>query len=108
MSFNYRHLDTNFIDVDVQPNYIKVIIKGAVFQYVLPEEIFIEKSSAQRSQITGHLVLKMPRVNYKEDPNKAAVKNAVIYYEKRKYSDYELEKCVRIKTIIIKVYQWFL
>lgn len=37
---------------------------------VLPEEIHTEKTTAQRSQITGHLVLKMPRVNYKPTKQK--------------------------------------
>lgn len=72
----YRHLDTNFIDVDLQPLYVKILIKNAVFQFVLPEEIFTERSTAQRSQITGHLVIKMPRVNYKETQCKTAIPNS--------------------------------
>ncbi|KAF2879921.1 hypothetical protein ILUMI_26250 [Ignelater luminosus] len=61
----YRYLDTNLINVDVQPNYVRVIIKGKVFQLGLTEEVYVDKSTAQRSQTTGHLVIKMPKVNYK-------------------------------------------
>jgi hypothetical protein len=48
--------------VDIQPTYVKVLIKGKIFQIVFPEEINVESSTAQRSQTTGHLVLTMPKV----------------------------------------------
>jgi protein TilB len=54
--------------VDIQPTYVKVLIKGKIFQIVFPEEIKTELSTAQRSQTTGHLVITMPKV--KEIPCK--------------------------------------
>jgi len=57
-----RYLDTSLLEVDVQPTYVKVLIKGKIFQIVFPEEINVESSTAQRSQTTGHLVLTMPKV----------------------------------------------
>lgn len=66
----YKFLDTNLIEVDVQPIYVKVVIKGKVFQFVLPEEVATDKSTAQRSQTTGHLVIKMPKVNFKKTQKK--------------------------------------
>lgn len=57
----YRHLDTSLIDVDVQPNLARVIIKGKVFQVGLPSEVKPDSSTAQRSQTTGHLLLTMPK-----------------------------------------------
>nr|XP_022917957.1 protein tilB-like [Onthophagus taurus] len=60
----YKYLDSNLIDVDVQPIYVRVSIKDKIFQFVLSEEVYINKSTAQRSQITGHLVIKMPKVSY--------------------------------------------
>uniref|UniRef100_A0A3B4AYV0 Leucine-rich repeat-containing protein 6 n=1 Tax=Periophthalmus magnuspinnatus TaxID=409849 RepID=A0A3B4AYV0_9GOBI len=57
-----KHLDTSLIDVDIQPNYARVLVKGKVFQMVLPTEVKPDASTAQRSQSTGHLVLTMPRV----------------------------------------------
>ncbi|XP_065161705.1 protein tilB isoform X2 [Atheta coriaria] len=66
----YKHLDTSYIDVDLQPLYARVTIKGKIFQYALPEEILTDSSTCQRSQITGHLVLIMPKLNYKPKPKK--------------------------------------
>ncbi|XP_031989581.1 protein tilB homolog isoform X2 [Corvus moneduloides] len=57
----YRHLDTSLLDVDVQPTYIRVLVKGKPFQLVLPEEVKPDSSSAKRSQTTGHLVVIMPK-----------------------------------------------
>ncbi|XP_051466626.1 dynein axonemal assembly factor 11 [Apus apus] len=57
----YRHLDTSLLDVDVQPMYIRVLVKGKPFQLVLPEEVKPDSSSAKRSQTTGHLVVTMPK-----------------------------------------------
>uniref|UniRef100_A0A8C2Y994 Leucine-rich repeat-containing protein 6 n=1 Tax=Coturnix japonica TaxID=93934 RepID=A0A8C2Y994_COTJA len=58
----YRHLDTSLLDIDVQPTHIRVVVKGKVFQLVLPEEVRPDSSSAKRSQTTGHLVVSMPKV----------------------------------------------
>uniref|UniRef100_A0A3Q2YYP8 Leucine-rich repeat-containing protein 6 n=1 Tax=Hippocampus comes TaxID=109280 RepID=A0A3Q2YYP8_HIPCM len=57
----YRHMDTSLMDVDVQPTYVKVAIKGKL---VLPAEVKPDSSTAQRSQTTGHLLLHMPRVPF--------------------------------------------
>ncbi|XP_030747583.1 protein tilB [Sitophilus oryzae] len=62
----YKFLDTNLIDIDLQPIYVKLTIKGKVFQIVFPEEIQIENSTALRSQTTGHLVLSLPKLNFKK------------------------------------------
>ena len=56
----YKHLDTSLIDVDVQPKYVKVNIKGQILQLALMKEVNPDKSAAQRSQTTGHLLVKMP------------------------------------------------
>ncbi|XP_066120713.1 dynein axonemal assembly factor 11 isoform X1 [Saccopteryx bilineata] len=58
----YRYLDTSLISVDVQPTYVRVVVKGKPFQLVLPGEVRPDSSSAQRSQATGHLVVCMPKV----------------------------------------------
>ncbi|XP_021927882.1 protein tilB homolog isoform X3 [Zootermopsis nevadensis] len=59
----YKYLDTALLDVDIQPTYVKVLVKGKIFQIVFPEEIKIESSTAQRSQTTGHLVINMPKMS---------------------------------------------
>ncbi|XP_049621585.1 dynein axonemal assembly factor 11 [Suncus etruscus] len=58
----YRYMDTSLIEVDVQPTYVRVMVKGKVFQLVLPTEVKPDSSSAKRSQTTGHLVICMPKV----------------------------------------------
>ncbi|XP_058273924.1 dynein axonemal assembly factor 11 [Hemibagrus wyckioides] len=55
----YRHLDTSLLDVDVQPTYVRVTVKGKVFQLVLPAEVKPDSSTAERSQTTGHLLITM-------------------------------------------------
>ncbi|XP_069777739.1 dynein axonemal assembly factor 11 isoform X3 [Narcine bancroftii] len=57
----YRYLDTSLLDIDVQPTYICVMVKGKAFQLVLQEEVNPDSSSAQRSQTTGHLLVTMPK-----------------------------------------------
>ncbi|XP_066434878.1 dynein axonemal assembly factor 11 isoform X2 [Eleutherodactylus coqui] len=59
----YRHLDTSLVDVDVHPNYVRVLVKNKAFQLVLPEEVKPDSSSARRSQTTGHLVVTMPKAS---------------------------------------------
>lgn len=60
----FRFLDTSLIDVDVQINYVRVTIKGKVFQMALKDEIKIDESSSKRSQATGHLLIIMPKLNF--------------------------------------------
>lgn len=59
----YKHLDSSLLDIDVQTNYVRVTLKGKIFQLHLPEEIETTNSVAERSQTTGHLVVTMPKVN---------------------------------------------
>ncbi|XP_077359920.1 dynein axonemal assembly factor 11-like [Festucalex cinctus] len=70
----YRHMDTSLMDVDVQPTYVKVAIKGKIFQLVLPAEVKPDSSTAQRSQTTGHLLLLMPRAQGEIKVTKAATR----------------------------------
>ena len=60
-----KYLSTHNVDVDLQPRYAKVEAEGRTFQLVFNEEICPDKSSCERSQITGILVLKMPTLNQK-------------------------------------------
>lgn len=57
-------MDTSLIDVDVQPNYIRVTIKKKVFQMTLNDEVRIGMTTLQRSMITGHLLIVMPKVKW--------------------------------------------
>uniref|UniRef100_UPI00398F834B dynein axonemal assembly factor 11 isoform X2 n=1 Tax=Pristiophorus japonicus TaxID=55135 RepID=UPI00398F834B len=57
----YRYMDTSLLDIDVQPTHVCVMIKGKVFQLVLPAEVKPDSSSGKRSQTTGHLLVTMPK-----------------------------------------------
>jgi protein TilB len=59
-----KFLDTSLIDVDVQPNYIKLCIKGKYLQLRLDEEVNPFDSSVQRSLTSGNLMIRMPKVNF--------------------------------------------
>ena len=59
----YKHLSTALVEADVQTTYVRVTVKGKVFQLVLTEEIMAEESKAERSEITGHLLITMPKAN---------------------------------------------
>jgi hypothetical protein len=45
----------------VQPTYVRLLIKGRLLQLLLPAEVRPDKGIAQRSKITGHLMLTMPK-----------------------------------------------
>lgn len=57
-----RFLDTSLVEVDVQSNYIRITVKGKIFQLHLSEEVNITKSTSQRSTLTGHLLIVMPKL----------------------------------------------
>lgn len=60
-----KHLDSSLIDVDVNPEWVSVIVKSKVLRLLLPAEVKVGESKAQRSKTTGHLVLIMPKVDPK-------------------------------------------
>lgn len=66
-----KYLSTHNIDLDVQPTSIKIVAEERTFQIVLGEEVCPDKSSCQRSQITGALVVTMPTMTEKYVPQKS-------------------------------------
>lgn len=56
-------MDTSLIEVDLQPNYIRVMVKGKVFQLALKEEVKIDDSTSRRSMTSGVLSITMPKLN---------------------------------------------
>lgn len=72
-----RHLDTSLINVDLESNYVRVTIKGKIFQISLRDEIRIEKSTSQRSMTTGHLLIVMPKLSYKAPIQMEKKSNAI-------------------------------
>ncbi|XP_066508934.1 dynein axonemal assembly factor 11-like [Hoplias malabaricus] len=79
----YRYLDTSLLDVDIQPTYVRVTIKGKVFQLVLPAEVKPDSSTAKRSQTTGHLLLTMPQAHGEIKVKKTAPKASTVNSSKK-------------------------
>ncbi|XP_055372062.1 protein tilB [Condylostylus longicornis] len=61
----YKFMDTSLLKCDVQPNYVRVDVKDKIFQLHLQNEVKCSESSSKRNQITGQLLIVMPKLNYK-------------------------------------------
>ncbi|XP_063872323.1 dynein axonemal assembly factor 11-like isoform X1 [Scylla paramamosain] len=68
----YRHLDASLVTCNVEPWYVRVTVKGKVLQLVMLEEVRPGQATAQRSQVTGHLVVKMPKLAPPRFPSSAS------------------------------------
>lgn len=71
------HLDASLLDVDVQPNYVRVTMKGKILQLSLLQEVSPDASSAKRSQTTGHLLVTMPKVDFLKDGIKSSSDSSI-------------------------------
>ncbi|CAH2239921.1 protein tilB [Pararge aegeria] len=89
----YKHLDTSLLDVDIQPNYVRAIIRDKIFQLYLPEEVNTTNSKAERSQITGHLVITMPKANFSIKGSVNPTKNKTMsqMYTENNIKDWQVE-----------------
>lgn len=58
-----KYLDTTALDVDVNPLYVRCVVRGKVTQLKLPSEIRPDTSKVQRSRMTGSLRIEMPLVD---------------------------------------------
>jgi len=47
----------------LQPNYVRVTIKGKIFQMALSDEVRVDAAECKRSQTTGNLLIIMPKLN---------------------------------------------
>ena len=59
-------MTTDSLNVDLQPTYCRVDIKGKITQIRFDEEILTERSTVQRSTTTGWLCITMPKADYDE------------------------------------------
>jgi len=58
-----KYMDSSLIDLNLQPKVISIRIKGKLTQLKLNDEILVEKSEIQRSQLTGKLHIRMPKIS---------------------------------------------
>lgn len=59
-----KYLQTTQIQVDLNPQFVRVVVKEKATQLKFSCEIIVEKSIIQRSTTTGHLVIKCPILGY--------------------------------------------
>ncbi|KAJ3092296.1 Protein tilB [Quaeritorhiza haematococci] len=59
-------IDTSLIDVDVNPTWIRIVVKGKILQLVLEEEVQVSSAVCERSRHTGELVVTMLKVRAAE------------------------------------------
>ena len=60
--FTSQHMDPSQYEIDVEPNYVRITVKGKVFQLRLNAEVRCDAARAERSPATGKLIVTMPRV----------------------------------------------
>ena len=60
-----KFVDASLMDVDVQPRLVRALIKGRMLCLALPTEVLPDASTAQRSRVTGSLVVTMPKARPK-------------------------------------------
>lgn len=58
-----KYLETSSLDVDVNPLYVRCVVKEKVTQLKLPAEVKPDSSKVQRARITGRLRIEMPLVD---------------------------------------------
>ncbi|KND04944.1 hypothetical protein, variant [Spizellomyces punctatus DAOM BR117] len=66
-----KFVDTSLIDVDVQPTWLRISVKGKILQLVLDEEVQTENVLCERSRVTGWLAVTMVKAHV--DKTKADV-----------------------------------
>lgn len=67
-----KYLDTGAMEVDVNPLYVRVVVKEKVTQLKLPSEVKPDAASVKRSRTTGRLHISMPML---EAPKARAAKS---------------------------------
>lgn len=75
-------------------------MKGKIFQMALKDEVKISESTSKRSLVTGHLLIVMPKLNYKKVASSTCGrwKSSVNCKEVVKNND--LKGCVNYKNIV--------
>ncbi|VVC32578.1 Hypothetical protein CINCED_3A001006 [Cinara cedri] len=58
----YKFMDTDEIDVDVQPKYVRVTVRKKILQLVLEDEVKVDESNAKRLIGSKLLEITMPKV----------------------------------------------
>ncbi|EGR31599.1 leucine rich repeat protein [Ichthyophthirius multifiliis] len=104
-----KFMDTSFIDVNLNPCWISVRIKGKLLQLKLNEEIQVEKSDIKRSQLTGFLEIKMLKMKFnqalKAQQEKQKTEKSKIEDEKKQKIKLEEEERIKRLKLCDKIEQ---
>lgn len=94
-----KYLQTTQIQVDLNPQYVRVVVKDKTTQLKFSHEIIVEKSVIQRSTTTGHLLIKSPILGFEA---KFAGVDLATYseeeFKKNKQKQSELKKKKELET----------
>eukprot|EP00744_Colponema_vietnamica_P013254 GILI01018574.1.p1 GENE.GILI01018574.1~~GILI01018574.1.p1 ORF type:complete len:448 (+),score=122.49 GILI01018574.1:46-1389(+) len=55
-----KYISTSAINIDLQPTYVRIIIKDKLLQLVFTRDVCVEKVKVERSSTTGQLKLTVP------------------------------------------------
>eukprot|EP00758_Cryptobia_borreli_P016891 Tbor_TRINITY_DN6147_c2_g2::TRINITY_DN6147_c2_g2_i1::g.22105::m.22105/K19753/LRRC6; protein TilB len=55
-----KYISTTLIEIDLQPKYVRIFIKGKLLQLTFQREVLIDSARVERSQVTGELKLTLP------------------------------------------------
>lgn len=91
-----KFLDTELIDVDAQPKYIRVTVKDKSFQIVLRDEVLPDKGKCERSKLTGEMKIKIPKLFKNKKYEKPKEIERITINENTKNDS----KCVNYRTIV--------
>ena len=86
-----KFMDTSLINIDLNPQYIRIEVKTKVTQLKHPDDILVEKSKVQRSMTTGVLTITMPRSDMSESEAKSIKTNIRQEEQKKEQKLRELE-----------------
>jgi protein TilB len=60
-----KFMDSSLVDLDVHPHYVSVVIKNKTLRLRWPEEVASESGVAERSKLTGELLVTVPKTDAK-------------------------------------------
>ena len=89
-----KFLDTSKIKVDLNPNYVRIDVKGKITQWRFENDIIVEKATVQRSTTTGVLEIKAPIVGIQPREDKIKKRE-----ESKKAEEMQKKEEERIKKL---------
>eukprot|EP00828_Plagiopyla_frontata_P043733 TRINITY_DN6942_c0_g1_i1.p2 TRINITY_DN6942_c0_g1~~TRINITY_DN6942_c0_g1_i1.p2 ORF type:complete len:194 (+),score=55.53 TRINITY_DN6942_c0_g1_i1:451-1032(+) len=92
-----KFLDTSLTQAELFPYYVSVRVKGKLTQLKLNEEVVVEQSSIQRSQVTGILTFKMKKLNYND-----VLSNYIEREKKEKAQEQKDKEEEKVKKLNVK------